>query len=212
MSKEKRICLLGLAFALAAALPSMTGVAGMAVTEDAPVIARVENYLNSITTLRASFLQVAPDGSVSEGMLYLARPGRLRVEYDPPASVVMVGNGSRLTYYDRELGQVSELPLTSTLARILIRKRINIGDDLGVLVVERAAGVLRITLAEKDDPGAGLVTLVFNSNPLGLRQWSIKDAQGLETRITLMETWFGLPIDASLFDPPGPLSRGAGGQ
>ena len=212
MNKGKQTRLLGLAFALAAAFPSVTGSAGMAVTEDAPAIARIENYLNSITTLRASFLQVAPDGSVSEGMLYLARPGRLRIEYDPPASVVMVGNGSRLTYYDRELGQVSELPLTSPLARILIRRRINFGDDLGVLALERAAGVLRITLAEKNDSGAGLVTLVFNDNPLGLRQWSIKDAQGLETRITLMETWFGLPIDASLFDPPGPLSHSAGGQ
>ncbi len=212
MSTAKPTRLLGLAFALAAAFPSVTGAAGMAVTEDAPVIARVETYLNSITTLRASFLQVAPDGSVSEGMLYLARPGRLRVEYDPPASVLMVANGSRLTYYDRELGQVSELPLTSPLARILIRQRISLDDDLGVLALERTAGVLRITLGEKDDPGAGLVTLVFNDNPLGLRQWSIKDAQGLETRITLMETWFGLPIDASLFDPPGPLSPGAGEQ
>lgn len=205
MNKRNQARMLGLALAFAATLPSTTSAAGADFQADASTIARVENYLNSITTLRASFLQVAPDGAVSEGMLYLARPGRLRIEYDPPATVLMVGNGSRIVYYDRKLGQVSELPLTSPLAQILIRRQIRLGDDLGVVAVVRAGGVLRITLADIDDPGAGQVTLMFNDNPLGLRQWSVKDAQGLETRITLMERWFGLPIDSALFDPPGPL-------
>ena len=155
MNKRNQARMLGLALAFAATLPSTTSAAGADFQADASTIARVENYLNSITTLRASFLQVAPDGAVSEGMLYLARPGRLRIEYDPPATVLMVGNGSRIVYYDRKLGQVSELPLTSPLAQILIRRQIRLGDDLGVVAVVRAGGVLRITLADIDDPGAG---------------------------------------------------------
>lgn len=211
MNKRMHAPLAVLALALAAAvLPGTRGAGAEAAgAADASVINRVENYLNSITTLRASFLQVAPDGSVSEGMLYLARPGRVRIEYDPPATVLMVSDGARLIYLDREIGQVSELPLSSPLAQILLRKQISLGDNLEVVGMERQAGVLRVTLAGKGDPGAGTVTLVFNDNPLALRQWLVRDGQGLVTRVTLMETWFGLPIDSALFDPPGSSRSGA---
>lgn len=203
--KSSRLAALALALAVAFAPPA--GGAGEA-TEDAKEIARVENYLNSITTLRARFFQVDPDGKEKQGTLYIDRPGRLRLEYDPPVSVLMVANGSRLVYFDLDLGQVSELPLTTPLAKLLIGKRVSLGDDLEVLKIARAAGMLRLSLANKDDRGAGVVTLVFNANPLALRQWWVQDAQGQVTKVTLMDTSFGLPIDSALFDPPEPFSPG----
>jgi outer membrane lipoprotein-sorting protein len=204
--KSSRLAALALALAVAFAPPA--GGAGAA-TEDAKEIARVENYLNSITTLRARFFQVDPDGKEKQGTLYIDRPGRLRLEYDPPVSVLMVANGSRLVYFDLDLGQVSELPLTTPLAKLLIGKRVSLGDDLEVLKIARAAGMLRLSLANKDDRGAGVVTLVFNANPLALRQWWVQDAQGRVTKVTLMDTSFGLPIDSALFEAPEPFSPGA---
>ncbi len=206
--KPSRLAALALALAVAFAPPAAgAGGAGEA-TEDAKEIARVENYLNSITTLRARFFQVDPDGKEKQGTLYIDRPGRLRLEYDPPVSVLMVANGSRLVYFDLDLGQVSELPLTTPLAKLLISKRVSLGDDLEVLKIARASGMLRLSLANKDDRGAGVVTLVFNANPLALRQWWVQDAQGQVTRVTLMDTSFGLPIDSALFEAPEPFSPG----
>ncbi len=207
MPTGKSSHLAALALALAVAFAPPAGGAGAA-TEDAKEIARVENYLNSITTLRARFFQVDPNGKEKQGTLYIDRPGRLRLEYDPPVSVLMVANGSRLVYFDLDLGQVSELPLTTPLAKLLISKRVSLGDDLEVLKIARASGMLRLSLANKDDRGAGVVTLVFNANPLALRQWWVQDAQGQVTRVTLMDTSFGLPIDSALFDPPEPFSPG----
>ena len=213
MPTGKSSHLAALALALAVAFAPPAGGAGAATEDakdakDAKEIARVENYLNSITTLRARFFQVDPDDKEKQGTLYIDRPGRLRLEYDPPVSVLMVANGSRLVYFDLDLGQVSELPLTTPLAKLLISKRVSLGDDLEVLKIARASGMLRLSLANKDDRGAGVVTLVFNANPLALRQWWVQDAQGRVTRITLMDTSFGLPIDSALFDPPEPFSPG----
>ena len=75
-------------------------------------------------------------------------------------------------------------------------------------MVVRAVGLVRVSMADKDDRGAGEVTLVFNANPLALRQWWVKDAQGRVTKITLMDASFGLPIDSALFDLPEPFSPG----
>ena len=211
IGKASRLAALALALAVAFAPPAAGAGGAGAATEDAkdaPEIARVENYLNSITTLRARFFQVDPDDKEKQGTLYIDRPGRLRLEYDPPVSVLMVANGSRLVYFDLDLGQVSELPLTTPLAKLLISKRVSLGDDLEVLKIARAAGMLRLSLANKDDRGAGVVTLVFNANPLALRQWWVQDAQGQVTKVTLMDTSFGLPIDSALFDPPEPFSPG----
>ena len=211
IGKSSRLAALALALAVAFAPPAPgAGGAGEATEDakDAKEIARVENYLNSITTLRARFFQVDPNGKEKQGTLYIDRPERLRLEYDPPVSVLMVANGSRLVYFDLDLGQVSELPLTTPLAKLLISKRVRLGDDLEVLKIARAAGMLRLSLANKDDRGAGVVTLVFNANPLALRQWWVQDAQGRVTKITLMDTSFGLPVDSALFDLPEPFSPG----
>jgi len=92
--KSSRLAALALVLAVAVAPPAAG--AATADAEDAKEIARVENYLNGITTLRARFFQVDPDNKEKQGTLYIDRPGRLRLEYDPPVSVLMVSHGSRL--------------------------------------------------------------------------------------------------------------------
>ncbi len=57
-------------------------------------IARVEEYLNSIRTLRARFIQLTQTGGRSQGTFYLSRPGRLRLEYDPPVPTILIANGA----------------------------------------------------------------------------------------------------------------------
>ena len=110
------------AFALGAAI-AFAGGASLAATDedDAAAVARVEDYLNAITTLRANFVQVAADGSIAEGTLYIARPGRLRIEYAPPVEIEMVSDGEWLTYIDGEIGQISQMPLSETPAGVLVR-------------------------------------------------------------------------------------------
>ncbi|NKB49914.1 MAG: outer membrane lipoprotein carrier protein LolA, partial [Alphaproteobacteria bacterium] len=45
-------------------------------------IARIETYLNDLTTLESRFVQFSAQG-IAEGRLILSRPGDLRIEYDP---------------------------------------------------------------------------------------------------------------------------------
>ncbi len=50
-----------------------------------PTCARIETYLDGLRTLKANFLQVAPNGATSQGTVWLERPGRMRFQMTRPA-------------------------------------------------------------------------------------------------------------------------------
>src|SRR5262249_10822638 len=61
---------------------------------DRQTISRIEGYLSGIETISSEFIQFAPNGDVTNGKFYLKRPGKLRMEYNPPTPVLMVTSGS----------------------------------------------------------------------------------------------------------------------
>ncbi len=192
---------------------AVIGASAQSVTtpaEEAEAIGRVEAYLNGIDTLRAGFVQIAPDGAVSEGTLYIKRPGQLRIDYTPPPNVKIIGTDGWLTYIDSELGQISQMPLSDSPASVFVAENIRFGEDVLVTGVERAASILRVTLEKAGRPGLGSLTLVFTDNPLDLRQWIVVDAQGYVTRITLVGTQLGVALDPELFDAPAAFPTGEG--
>jgi len=150
-------------------------------------ISRIEGYLNTIKTMKARFLQVSSDGDYSEGNLYFSKPGKMRLEYDAPSPVLIVSNGVNLTYYDKELKQVSYYDLDDTQAAALLRDTIDFsGGDLVVTAFQRGPGVLRLTFIKRDDPLEGNLTLIFSDKPLGIKKWVVTDAQGITTNISLL--------------------------
>lgn len=165
---------------------------------------KVESYLNAITTLKARFLQITSQGNLARGTFYLERPGRLRIEYDPPSPVLLVADGYRLIYYDKDLNSVNMVSLDDTLAAFLARKTIRFDGDVRVTHVSDREGVLRVTLVKKDAPGDGSLELVFDDSPLALRLWIVTDARGTRTRVSLQNPDFGLKLKSSLFDAPNP--------
>jgi len=163
-------------------------------------LARLEAYLNQVTTLHARFVQVSSNGAFAEGDLYLDRPGRLRFEYDPPHPALLIANGVTLLYYDRDLEQATFLPLWETPLWFLIRERVDLTDGLEVVDITQGAAVIKVTLRSTDDGGEGEVTLVFADRPISLHSWEIHDAQGIVTQVALVNPEFGVSIDRELFE------------
>ncbi|MED5357751.1 MAG: hypothetical protein VYD85_04950, partial [Pseudomonadota bacterium] len=73
-------------------------------------------------------------------------------------------------------------------------------EGLAVKRFERADRVLRIELADAENPDIGSVTLTLADNPLELRAWAITDAQGLRTELAFINARFGGRIDQTLFE------------
>lgn len=191
---------------LAQAAPAAAQEEAAAATERSPAeaVAAVEDYFNAIGSLRADFTQTGPEGGLSEGVIHLRRPGRLRVEYAPPVPVLIVGDGVLIHYHDTELGQINDWFIYDTPLGALTREEVRFGEDLVVTAIKDRPGRLELTLVQKKDPGAGSLTLIFATGPLALRQWRVIDAQGLVTTVTLhdIETNIALRPELFVFDDP----------
>ncbi len=211
-SRLAAILIVALAWA-AAAVPAWAAPPRAATLSaaDRADVGRIEAYLNRIRTLKARFLQVSSTGDFSEGTLFISRPGKLRIEYDPPVPILIVAARGVLTYYDKELEQVSEIDVESTPAGFLVQETVSFfSGDITLTRFKRQAAAARVTLVRTEDPMEGSLTLIFSDRPLTLRKWIVVDAQGVQTTVSLLKTRFGLPLDPELFqfEAPDPSEGG----
>lgn len=189
--------LAGAAFgaALAASGPSIVAAQDTTARD----LARITNYLNGITTLEGNFVQIGPDGELSEGQFYLRRPGRIRFEYTPPNPALIVTDGVWVGVYDKRLNTLDRIPIGSTPLDILLRKRVDLRKEGAVQSIENDGGQMRVRAVDPDAPDQGSITMVFADNPLELRQWIVVDAQGLTTTVALSDLRADVKLDPNLF-------------
>jgi outer membrane lipoprotein-sorting protein len=162
-------------------------------------LTQIETYLNGLSTAAANFTFVAPDGQVSSGLFTLSRPGKLRFEYTDPAGNLLIADGDYVIYWDAAQKEESSLPIGQTPLSFLLRPHISLTDGVRVTGYEHAAGVIRLTLVQTADSGAGAVTVAFSDQPLELRGWRLVDPQGQITDVAFANWKLGMPVDSRLF-------------
>lgn len=189
-----------LAFLMAGflALPALAQQSNLK-TSDLPDVQAVENYLNGITTLRARFIQTANDGQQSQGVFMLKRPGRMRFEYQVPNKDLIVADGLLIYFYDAELKEQKNMPISRSLADFFLRKNLKLSDGVRVTDVKREGGLLQLTVVEAKNDLGGSLTLGFTEKPLALNRWQVVDAQGAVTQIELEDIETGIKLDGNLF-------------
>ncbi len=182
---------------------------------DSADLARIQAYLNSLHALKAHFLQVAPNGAVSEGTAWLERPGRMRFQYDPPSPFLLVAGHGMLIFHDAKLNQTTNIPIGQTPLGILLADNVVLSGDVTVTGMQRLPGQIQVGVVRTGKAADGTLTLAFSDNPLALRQWSVLDAQRQETRVTLYNAELGGTFDSNLFnfvDPRFFQGREGGGN
>jgi outer membrane lipoprotein carrier protein len=108
--------------ALAASLALATGlVAAGAAPPSGGDAAKVERYLAGLSTWSADFDQTITDENgkllrSAAGHLYLQRPGKFRWDYSAPAEQLVLADGKKLWFYDKDLAQANVRDLDSSLA------------------------------------------------------------------------------------------------
>ncbi|MEM7178124.1 MAG: outer membrane lipoprotein carrier protein LolA [Pseudomonadota bacterium] len=160
---------------------------------------RISNYLNGISTLEGNFVQVGPDGDLSEGTFYLRRPGRMRFQYEPPNPALIIVDGVWVGVCDPQVRTFDRFPLSETPLSLLLRERVDLRKEGAVRSIERSAGQLRVEAVDPGAPEQGSITMVFADNPLELRQWVVVDNQGLTTTIALSDTRANVSLGGDLF-------------
>ena len=96
---------------------------------------RISLYLSSIQTLVGNFVQIAPDGSRTEGTFYIQKPGKVRFEYNPPSPIDVIADGSSVAVRNRDLATQDLWPLSQTPLRYLLADHIDLLRDTDVVSV-----------------------------------------------------------------------------
>jgi outer membrane lipoprotein-sorting protein len=168
-------------------------------SQDKKHIARIETYLDKIKSITAKFSQVSPDGGVSYGAFYLQRPGKLRMEYEQPTPVLVMTSGENIIYFDKELDQVTNISLDSTLVGFLTRNKIRFDNTVTIAFFERGEKSLRVALVQSARPQDGMMTLEFSDEPLILRNIIMTDSAAQSTVVSLANARFDEALDPALF-------------
>ena len=163
-------------------------------------LGQLSQYLNQLTTAVSDFTQVNSDGSISTGKLYIKRPGRVRFEYAPPDSNLVMAGGGQVAIFDSKSNQPPEqYPLSRTPLSLILAENVNLGQARMVVGHSEDGTSTRVRAQDPQHPEYGTIEMVFTANPVELRQWVITDDAGGQTTVILGELKKGGDLPASLF-------------
>lgn len=161
---------------------------------------QIEDYLNNIKTLSATFVQTASNGGSSGGKIYIAKPNKIRMEYNDPTSVLIVGDGSFIVYNDKELDQVTHIDYDDIPATLILANDLKIdGKNLKISDFYSDSGIMIVTLEYPKKPDISPITLTFEKDPFELKQWKIIDPQSVEVTVSIYDTLKDQNLNDNLF-------------
>ena len=192
-----------------ALLPVAVISAAPALAAQSADMAQLGSHLTAVKTMSANFTQTDPRGRTAGGTLQLKRPGKVRFAYSS-GDLLLVADGSKLTFVDYQVGQKSSWPLSKTPLGVLLSGSPNLkgkaqimpSTDPNVMVVRA-----------RDPAQYGSLTLAFlrsGSAPGGLQLygWTAIDAQNKRTTVKLSNVRYNVAVPDSAFTYAEPKKKG----
>lgn len=162
---------------------------------------QISDYLDTLKSVSADFIQYNPDGSRMNGTMYLKRPGKVRFEYHGTNTPLVLIGGGQVAVFDPLSNEppfrfpVGQTPIAPVIGRDV--------DLAGTRFTTRLLESGDFTILNVQDPKFaeyGSVSLVFDTSPLQLRQWVVIDGAGQQTAIALTTIEQNASIKNSLFN------------
>lgn len=185
-----------------------------AVAQDAADLASAVTALRAISTLRADFVQSDTRGQQVRGVLTLKRPGKIRFQYEKGVPMLIVSDGSALTFIDYEVRQVQRWPVKNSPLGALLDPSRDVGK-YGRVMPTGSDRIVSVEVRDAKRPEYGVITLVFTRKAgapggLELSSWAALDSQKRRTIVTLSNQQYDLAVPDNTFrynDPRGPVRR-----
>lgn len=147
---------------------------------------RVSKYLTGMQTLVGNFVQIAPDGTRTDGTFYIQKPGKVRFEYNPPSPTEVIADGSSVAVRNRDLLTQDLWPLSQTPLRYLLADHINLLRDTDVVSVSSDDKFITVVVEEKQVMvGTSRLMVMFDAKTTALKQWTVTDPQGMNTTVSV---------------------------
>jgi len=163
------------------------------------ILQDISNYMKNMKTAEGRFVQIDPEGGISQGEFALKRPGKVYFNYADPSPLKVVSDGFWVAVEDRKINSIDRYPLSETPLKILLAENPNLKSDEYKITLEDNQDHYQIHASDPEAPEQGMISLVFSAKPLALRQWVVTDAQGYQTVVSLQDIKLNAPVKAKLF-------------
>ena len=192
-------------------------LAAVALLPQAPVLAQagapldqVATHLRGLSSMTANFAQTDRRGQTLNGTVTLKRPGKIRFQYQPGVSMLIVADGRRLNMIDYEVKKVESWPIGNSPLSVLLNPNQNLARV--ATVVQNDRQVLMVRARDPKRPEFGTISIAFAKvagAPAGLRLqgWTMIDAQNNRTTVKLSNQRFNVPVADSAFAWRDPRRR-----
>jgi outer membrane lipoprotein-sorting protein len=195
-------CILMAIYSVGSRVQAQTTV--MSSPEAVAALNLVVGYLNNMSTMTARITQrVIQKGhvvNITNGRLWIERPGKLRAEFGPPNPYLYVSDGYYLFYDDMDVNEVIPKEIRSTPFWFLLSSPMDLSSVRVVVDVDQIKHLILVTPAENSIDYT--VTLYFKEEPLGLIGWGVRDPQGRQSIVLLSDIRMGVSLDPTLFQGP----------
>jgi outer membrane lipoprotein-sorting protein len=135
-------------------------------------------------------------------------------KYTAPARFEIVADGRSVAIIDHKLNTQDEYFIAQTPLKFLLSDQIDIAKDTRVLSVAQDESSVTIEIEDKATlGGTAHLELIFDPATFALKQWTVIDAQGFQTVVTLFNLDLKTKPDPALFHideslPTTQLGRG----
>ena len=163
---------------------------------------KISAYLNAIHSLKATFVQIGPEGGVDQGQVAIQKPGQIRFEYHPPSPVSITATGGRVYVKNARLNTVDSYDLSDTPLGLLLNENVDLKRNKAVIGIAEQNGSIIVRARTSTNRNDSNITLVFSAPAIELRQWTVKDNQGGNTTVALQNLQIGAALDPALFTVP----------
>ena len=174
----------------------------------ADIVQKAEKWFANVTTMRASFTQIASDGSAAEGKIVMRRPSRLKITYNGLPALKLVTTPVWLHVDQPNERRVTSYPISETPLSLILADPVSLRPaGYETIVTNRAGGIAQIVIQKNTGAGAGRLTLEFTTSPFQLRRWIVEDVVGIQTSVTLQNMAFDMPVENAEFNVPNYRNR-----
>lgn len=161
---------------------------------------RISTYFSSLKQMRGVFVQTDPDKKRTRGRFALQKPGKFRFDYAAPSRKIMASDGRLLRIKEPDQTNEDAVELDNTPFRMLLKANVDLMRDARILDVQESEDLIVIALQDRSPDAPGRVQLYFVKKPgLDLKEWVVRDPQGLETKVEIAELNKTDEIDPKIF-------------
>jgi outer membrane lipoprotein-sorting protein len=168
-------------------------------TDQQAAVKRINDYFNSFQTMKCNFTQVSARGTLTNGVLYISKPGKLRFDYAPPNPLLIVADGRWLTIKDRQRERGDQFPLGATPLRLVVSPQLDLLAETDIIAFDSHDGLTTVSLQDRKDSMGGYITLIFDEKLNQLQQWVVVDSKDRRTTVQLSNMEYGGKFDPKLF-------------